>query len=149
MNPELHVKNRPVNQNDKLKIVTQKSHSKIWANKSNKKSRFLQDTYRRCLSCTHRGVGHAAAHRVGWRAVGGRVPAAREARARARQAGRVQARRLRVDHLLGRVHVIYQVIARVHSRPSETQRRLAKKVAKMQRLQVCGTRDPFNSKAEL
>lgn len=71
------------------------------------------------MSCTHRGVGHAAAHRVGWRAVGGRVPAAREARARARQAGRVQARRLRVDHLLGRVHVIYQVIARVHSRPSE------------------------------
>lgn len=32
---------------------------------------------------------------------------------------------------------------------AKTQRRLAKKVAKMQRLQVCGTRDPFNSKAEL
>lgn len=86
---------------------------------------------------THRGVGHASAHGVGWRAVGGRVPTAREARARAREAGRVQARRLRVDHLLGRVHAIYQeVIARVHSRPSEISP--AKK--KSQRLQVCAIR---------
>jgi hypothetical protein len=95
----------------------------------------------RCIF-THRGVGHASAHGVGCRAVGGRVPAAREARARAREAGRVQARRLRVDHLLGRVHVIYQVIARVHSRPSENSPRRANKkfVAKMQRPQVCAGR---------
>jgi hypothetical protein len=131
----------------KLYLVKKKNFSRLTKLDLAKFLRnWLELSAKKTCQGTHRSVGHAAPHGVSRGAISGRIAAPREARRGAREARGVQARRLRVDHLLGRVHVLFTSSSSLTNTKSRGKRAALEKKSRSSTLSM---RRPFDFQVEL